>query len=116
MILTGAKHNIATSSGRRLRSIDAAFEVHSGTAQAGGASTITLDTGASATDNIYRGDRIIIIEGTGVQEHGIVITYDGGTKVATMAEAWVIQPDSTSVFEVLPADIDVETWQHNVVT
>lgn len=114
--LTKATHNVAQSAGKRLRQIDAAFEVHSGTAQAGAAGTITLDTGASATDEIYRGDRIIIVDGTGAQEHGIITAYNGTTKVATMAENWVITPDATSEFEVVPADVDVETWQHTGTT
>jgi hypothetical protein len=115
-VLTGITHNEPNSAGRRLRQIDAAFEVHEGTAQAGAAGTITLDAGASSVDDIYRGDRIIITEGTGAQEHGLCTSYNGTTKVATMAENWVVTPDATSVFEVVPADCDVETWQHNIVT
>lgn len=115
-VLTGATHNVTNSSGRRLRQIDAAFEVHSGTAQAGAATTITLDTGASASDDIYRGDRIVIVGGTGQGEHGICTAYNGTTKVATMAETWIVTPDATSEFEVVPASVDIETWQHNVVT
>ena len=115
-VLTGATHNISTSAGRRLRQIEAAFQVHDGTAAAGGTNTITLDAGASAVDNIYRGDRIVIVEGTGAQEHGICISYNGTTMVATMAEDWVVEPDNTSMFEIVPADVDVETWQHVVVT
>lgn len=115
-VLTGATHNISNSAGKRVRQIDAAFEVHSGTAQAGAATTITLDAGASATDDIYRGDRIIIVAGTGVGEHDICISYNGTTKVATVAETWVITPDATSEFILVPASVDIETWQHNVVT
>ncbi len=115
-VLTGSSHNVATSAGRRLRQIDQAFEVHDGTAQAGTSDTITLDAGASATSNIFRGDRIVIVEGVGAQEHGIVVSYNGTTKVATMAETWVIHPGSTSVSEIVPATVDLETWQHNVVT
>ena len=115
-VLTGATHNINNSAGKRLRQVDAAFEVHSGTAQAGSTTTITLDTGASATNDIYRGDRIIIIAGTGVGEHDICIAYNGTTKVATVAETWVITPDATSEFILVPASVDIETWQHSVVT
>lgn len=115
-VLTGATHNVTNSAGKRLRGVDDAFEVHSGTAQAGAAGTITLDTGASATDNIYRGDRVVIVGGTGAQEHGIITAYNGTTKVATMAENWVITPDATSEFEIVPADVDVETVQHAVQT
>lgn len=115
-VLTGATHNVATSSGKRLRQVEASFVVTSGTAQAGGSNTITLASGESATTNIFRGDRIIIVAGTGVGEHGIVTAYDGSTKIATMAESWVITPDNTSEYDLTPATIDVETWQHTVVT
>lgn len=115
-ILTGATHNIASSAGRRLRQIDAAFEVHAGTAQAGAAGTITLDTGASPIDDIYNGDRIIITEGTGAQEHGLVMDYDGTTKIATMSKNWVVTPDATSVFEIVPADVDIEMWNNSSAT
>ena len=115
-VLTGGTHNINNSAGKRLRQIDAAFEVHSGTAQAGTGTSITLDTGASATDNIYNGDRVIIISGTGAQEHDIITAYNGTTKVATVAETWVITPDATSEFILVPASVDIETWQHIPVT
>lgn len=115
-VLTGATHNVVNSAGRRLRQVEAAFVVATGTAQAGTASTITLAAGESATSEIFQGDRIIIVEGTGVGEHGIIIAYDGSTKIATMSQNWVITPDATSVYDITPADVDVETWQHTVVT
>lgn len=116
-ILTGATHNINNSWGKRVRQIDAAFEVHSGTAQAGTSTTITLDTGANSTnDNIYRGDRVLISSGTGQGEHGICITYASSTRIATMSESWIVTPDATSEFILIPASVDIETWQHNIVT
>jgi hypothetical protein len=116
-LLTGGTHNITNSAGRRLRQIDAAFEVHSGTAQAGTATTITLDTGADGTNNnIYRGDRCVIVAGTGIGEHGLIINYVASTRVATMSETWIVTPDNTSEFILVPADVDIETWNHNKVT
>jgi hypothetical protein len=116
-VLTGATHNVTNSAGKRLRQIDAAFEVHSGTAQAGAAATITLDTGADGTnDNIYRGDRCVIVAGTGIGEHGIIVSYIARTRVATMSETWVVTPDNTSEFILVPADVDIETWNHSAVT
>lgn len=115
-VLTGATHNIASSAGRRLRLIDAAFEVHAGTAQAGTANTITLDTGASTIDNIYNGDRVVITAGTGAGEHGIIFDYDGASRVATMSKNWVVTPDNTSEFEIIPADAAVEMWNSAIVT
>ena len=115
-ILTGSTHNIATSAGRRLRQLEASFVVTAGTAQGGGAASITLATGESATNDIFAGDRVIIVGGTGIGEHGIITTYDGGTKVATMSQNWVIQPIAGSEYELSPADVDVETWQHAIVS
>ena len=116
-VLSGATHNINNSAGKRLRLIDAAFEVHSGTAQAGSTSTtFVMDAGASATDDIYNGDRIVVTGGTGAEEHGIIINYVGSTRTATMSKAWVITPDATSEFTVSPADCDIETWNNITVT
>jgi len=115
-VLTAANHNIANSAGRRLRAIDAAFEVHSGTAASGAAGTITLDGAASATNDIYNGDRVVITAGTGIGEHGIILDYDGGTKVATMSKNWVTTPDNTSEFTIVPADCDIELWNGAPVT
>lgn len=115
-VLTGAFHNITNSGGKRLRLLQDAGVVTSGTAQAGGVASITLASGESATTGIFDGDRIVIVGGTGVGEHGIITTYDGPSKVATMSQNWVIQPDVTSEYELVPADVDVETWQHVVVT
>jgi len=70
------------------------------TAQAGGASTITLDAGALATDDIYNGSSVIIQSGTGLGQERIISDYVGATKVATVSVAWATQPDSTSVFTV----------------
>ena len=115
-VLTGATHNVASSAGRRLRQIEASFVITSGTAQAGTANTITLAAGESATNDIFAGDRVVIVAGTGIGEHGIITAYNGTTKVATMSQNWVITPDITSEYELAPADVDVETWQHAIAT
>lgn len=81
-----------------------------GTAQAGGASTATLDSGASATDGLYVGASIAILAGTGAGQDRVITNYVGATKVATVSRAWTTNPDNTSVFILLPAEVDVETW------
>lgn len=55
-----------------------------GTAQAGGANTITLASGASAVTDIYVGYPIIITSGTGQDHAGVITAYNGSTKVATV--------------------------------
>ncbi len=71
-----------------------------GTAQAGGASSITLASGALATDDIYNNAYVYITSGTGAGEANIVSDYVGSTKVATVHTAWGVTPDATSVYEI----------------
>ena len=73
-----------------------------GTAQAGGASTITLDAGASVVNDFYKNQRCAIVGGTGSGECEIIASYVGSTKVATMAASWATTPDATSQFRILP--------------
>jgi hypothetical protein len=88
-----------------LPTIDAALnvstlQVDSGTAQAGGTNTITLRSGASATDSLFNGAVVTIYGGTGAGQSRVITGYVGSTKVATVGRNWVIQPDSTSVYKI----------------
>ncbi len=71
----------------------------SGTAQAGGASSITLAAGATGVGD---GDRIYIVSGTGSGQTNHVATsgWNNTTKVAALVNAWSVQPDATSHYEV----------------
>lgn len=73
----------------------------SDTAQAGAASAITLASGASATDDIYKGMPITLDGGTGSGQTRVVTAYNGTTKVATVYPAWDTEPDATSEYSVL---------------
>jgi len=55
-----------------------------GTAQAGAAGSITLAASASAVNGIYVGQLISITSGTGSGHAGIITSYNGTTKVATV--------------------------------
>jgi hypothetical protein len=101
-LLTGASHNIATSAGRRLRDLSA-LSIHSGTAQAGTATTITLRDYASAINDTYLCNILSIIAGTGCGQARLVGSYNGSTKVATICgDDWVTTPDNTSVYVMVP--------------
>jgi hypothetical protein len=78
--------------------------IRRGTAQAGGGSTITLDAGASATDDFYNFTLVKILSGTGAGQSRFVSDYVGATRVATVARAWATNPDNTSVFDIHPSD------------
>ena len=74
---------------------------HTGTAQAGSATTITLASTASATNDIYNGMTVYISSGTGDGQIKVITDYVGATKVATVS-TWTTNPDNTSVYEVMP--------------
>lgn len=79
------------------------------TARAAGASTITLNTTASATNDIYNGCTIRILAGTGDDQVRLITDYDGTTKVCTVTPAWTAQPNSYSAYGVMtfgPASAD----------
>lgn len=74
--------------------------VRTGTAQAGGNTTITLDSGASATNNFYQNQVVRILSGTGAGQTNTISSYVGSTKVATCIATWATNPDNTSVFAI----------------
>ncbi len=80
----------------------ALYVVRSATAQAGAASTITLDASASASDDFYNNNPIWIVSGTGAGQGNTITDYNGTTKVATVQDSWVTNPSSDSVFVIIP--------------
>ncbi len=104
-VLTDATHNINNSAGKRLRQIAGTDLISSGTAQAGTATTITLDAGENANNNFYDHTMIVIDSGTGVGQSRTIESYNGTTKVATLSDAWAITPDNTSNWIILPNSV-----------
>jgi hypothetical protein len=78
---------------------------HTGTAQAGAATTITLASTGSTLDDYYNGRFVSITSGTGNGQVRKITDYDGGTKVATVGTNWGTNPDATSVYELLEGEI-----------
>ena len=74
---------------------------HTGTAQAGSTTTITLASTASATNDIYNGMTVYLSSGTGSGQIKVITDYVGATKVATVS-TWTTNPASNSVYEVMP--------------
>lgn len=75
-------------------------QINTGTAQAGGASTITLASGASSVNDTYNGCSVTITSGLGSGQTRLIISYVGSTRVATVDTAWSTNPDNTSVYSV----------------
>lgn len=100
-VLTGASHNDATSAGRRLRqTADATVIREEEQAQGGTASTITLNSNASALDGFYNNTQIIIVGDTGVGQMRHIHSYVGATRIATVGVNWVANPDATSDYVI----------------
>jgi hypothetical protein len=76
--------------------------IRSGTAQAGGAGSITLDAGASAVDGYYVGYWVYTTGGTGSGQCRAITGYTGATKVATINIGWSVTPDNTTTFAIMP--------------
>jgi len=78
--------------------------VADGTAQAGAAGTITLDSGDAAGSDFYNdGMAVEIIRGTGAGQVRCITDYDGGTKVATVDPNWTTNPDTDSEYRLIPS-------------
>jgi hypothetical protein len=72
----------------------------SGVAQAAAASSLTLRAAASGTNDIYNGQQVEIVRGTGAGQVRTIIDYVGSTNVATLDRAWITNPDSSSVYKI----------------
>lgn len=98
-----ANRNAALHGAELVTSDGLGTSITTGTAQAGAALTITLAAGASAVDDAYVNYGIHITGGTGTGQWKMISDYVGATKVATVTAAWSVQPDNTSVYEILDA-------------
>ena len=72
-----------------------------GSSQAGSAGSITLASGANSNDNYYNGMVITITSGTGNGHKGLIVDYNGTTKVATVkASTTAFTPGSSSGYSI----------------
>lgn len=72
-----------------------------GTAVAGGASTITLQANSHAViDDYYNGLVITLTGGTGSGDVRTISGYVGSTGVATVSVAWTTVPDATTTYSI----------------
>lgn len=98
LVLSGASGMTAVPVRYALRASPSSVRCHR--AQAGAAGTITLDTGASTTDDLFNRNRVTIVAGTGRGQSRYITDYVGSTRVASVSPNWVTNPDSTSVFDI----------------
>jgi hypothetical protein len=89
------------SAGWRLGNLAVLF---TGVAVAGGTASVTLPVTASAVSGVYKSGLCLLTGGTGAGQVRQIIAYDGPTRVATVALPWTVQPDATSVVNIVPGD------------
>ncbi len=103
---TSGHFTVASSIGNALYAPGPALSaIRQGTATAGASSTITLDSGASATNSFYNFTRIYLTGGTGVGQVRTITGYVGSSKVATVSGNWTTNPDATTTFAILPETV-----------
>lgn len=93
------KINSSTLAATKLGAVYDAFE--NGTAQAGGASSITLANTASSVDDFFKNQVVFLLGGTGAKQTNKITGYNGTTKVATVETPWVTVPDNTTPYFIL---------------
>ena len=79
-----------------------------GTATAGGASTIQLAVGTMNQDDAYNGATITITGGTGSGQTRTISDYVGNTRTATVSVAWVTVPDATSTYSITGGQVLIQ--------
>jgi hypothetical protein len=80
--------------------VNVASDRTTGTAQTGGASTITLAAGDAGINGGYQTQYIIITGGTGIGQIRQITIYNSTTKVATVSSPWATTPDATSTYRI----------------
>ena len=81
-----------------------------GLAQGGSASTITFRANDSTQDDLYKDQWVHVTSGTGAGQTRLITGYVGSTKVATVDKNWKINPDATSVYQILTgADVSASS-------
>lgn len=100
-VLTGATHNISSSAGRRLRALSGII-LADGVAQSGGTNSIQLASGDVTINDQFRRAKVIITAGTGAGQEVIITNSVASTDTLTVTPAWLVNPDATSEYEILP--------------
>lgn len=76
-------------------------KIHSGTATAGAAATITLEATTHLAINELAGKVIYILGGTGIGQRRVITANTAGvSSVVTVSKNWVTQPVSGSTYEI----------------
>ena len=90
-VLTGATHNVPTSSGRRLRQLASAI-IYDAIVTGATENTIGLDLGAASNNGAYDPAAVTITTGNGIGQSRLIYQYDGATRTAVVDRDWKTMP------------------------
>ena len=103
--LTGATHNVATSSGKRLRQTTAFQQIDSTVIDAS-ATTTTFITGlTSSVDNFYNDSMLVFTDGALAGQVRAIYDYIGATKTIILEEALTSAPVNGVAFAIVSLHI-----------
>jgi hypothetical protein len=103
--LTGATHNVATSSGKRLRQ-STAFQQIDSTVIDASATTTTFITGLdSAVDNFYNDSMLVFTDGALAGQVRAIVDYVGATKTIVLEEPLTSAPVNGVAFTIVSLHI-----------
>jgi hypothetical protein len=103
--LTGATHNVATSSGKRLRQTTAFQQIDSTVIDAA-ATTTTFATGLdSAVDDFYNDSMLVFTDGALAGQVRAIYDYVGATKTIVLEEALTSAPVNGVAFAIVSLHI-----------
>jgi hypothetical protein len=103
--LTGATHNVATSSGKRLRQ-STAFQQIDSTVIDASATTTTFITGLdSAVDNFYNDSMLVFTDGALAGQVRSIVDYVGATKTIVLEEPLTSAPVNGVAFTIVSLHI-----------
>ena len=68
----------------------------------GSLSNIVFNQGESNTEDYYNGYTVRIVSGTGVGQIREISDYVGSTRTATVTPDFIVAPDATSFYEIMP--------------
>ncbi|MCK5603618.1 hypothetical protein KAR91_17160 [Candidatus Pacearchaeota archaeon] len=106
-VLTGGRHNVATSSGRRMRSIGDAV---GGTVNDASATTTAfITTLVGSHDDHFADQTMYFTSGDLVGMSRIITTYTSSTQGVTFDEAFPAAPANGDSFEVNPVHVHTKT-------
>ena len=103
--LTGATHNVATSSGKRLRQTTAFQQIDATVNDAAASTTTFITTLSSSVDNFYNDSMLVFTDGALAGQVRAIYDYIGATKTIILEEALTSAPVNGVAFAVVSLHI-----------